>query len=233
MKADKIRTLKIARLGLSSTTRNRVVEFIFKQRDPNWEVERIRRRRELARLADECTILNFIDACETFLYLYPNHRGGLGWYDVMKKLVKLGLTYLDWNQLPSSTVNTQMLKRLKKEELLQHSILVLNTLSSTATSLLAKHLRKPAAQITIGELLIVKGDGWQGRCHVNRSLNNTRQKLRELGLRHNDGPFLQDGTRRELVESLMEETGVTRKKAALFADVAEKRGWVKHFRPES
>lgn len=239
MKADRIRALPINRLGLTPVARRRVTEFIGRGKDPDNDEVWGYARKALDRLAEKYTVDDLISvyslakphgATKTVRELERiNSMNGVA--AAMWRLVEMGMTHLDWNMLPCSTVTPAMLKRLKKEELLKQSILVLNTLSSTAAWAISEQLGYGSDwhKVTVGQLLNVDVK----RGGIARSLSNTRRLLRELGFSYKDGVFLQFRTRRKLVESLMRDEAISRKTANLVAIIAAKQGWVEPFQSES
>ena len=149
-----------------------------------------------------------------------------------QKLVELGMTQLDWIALPNSTVTTTMLKRLGKEKLRSLSVLVLDTLSSTALERLRWHTKKDVRETTIQDLLDF--NPLEDRRHMDRSFVrsfaqsflNTRNRLLELGFRYEDGLFLQVGTKRQLAEDLMKTESLSKQMAYKFVEIAAKRRMV-------
>lgn len=208
--------LTIGELGLSSTSRNRKTEFILRYKHPEVRIEYNQKRKLLLEWAKKFTLKDYIDAHALAAreFRLPG--------DIKNDLITRGFNYLDWNELPASTVTTNMLKKLTKEELLRKKVIILGTFSSLALKVFELY--------TIDELLHTASENtWRHRKEFGVSLEKTRRKLRELGFKYEDGIFLQAGTRRELIERLMHHHPLKHKVAALVADVAERRGWVKPF----
>lgn len=145
------------------------------------------------------------------------------------KIMELGLTKIDWIALPvmNKIAFTKLLRALGKNELKKCSILLIKTPSGKMLEYLECMVKKESAEaITIGELLNVHPNGWSfvnfGWC-----VSQMRQKLLELGFKYEDGIFLQEGTRRNFVQKIMEEEKLDQKQAEIIADIAHKRGWIK------
>lgn len=222
----------IASLGYSVTTRNSVVIQIKKYKYPKDKFKLgDKKYYELCeQLAKQFTVKDLISAYDASPCYY---RGGYMHpfpqisERISCRLVKLGLTHLDWKALPINTVTTQMLRRLGKKELLGRSILLLGTLSFIALRELVKYFNKDLLDITIRDLTGTSEETWDWSGNLKRSIAKTRQKLLEIGFRYEDGIFLQEGTKRQLVEDLAAETNLSHNVVTKVVDVSQKRHLLK------
>lgn len=246
MKKEKVLALSISELGFTSDARNLWVEQVLQHGDPNFQRDFSEKGlRTLKEWAQKLTVRELMEAIDAERAKRGESRYkrrlGSAEKQLIDKLVECGLTQLDWVELPSSTVTTDMLQRLGKENVCSLPARVLCTLSQRALHFLGcevlQNYSPSPPDFTIQNLLNVPLGGlgkgvwstsgiWK---QFNTSVVKTRQKLREIGFRYEDGPFLQDGTKRQLVESLMEEDGFSRKMALRVAEIAEKRRWVARF----
>ncbi len=235
--------LPLNSLDLSPSYILEVAEFIFAERNPEWGGGRGRAHdREMARLAMGYTIADLTQAYES-AGTSPRHvhsggryllahsgKGRVNSLTILRKLAELGLEYVDWPHVQSAKCSGDELKQLSKEVLLQKNVRVLNTLTSYSRRAVLHELAKLGVEredqtLTISDLLLVQDAGQP----VARSISKTRKYLRELGFKYEDGPLLQFGTRRRLIEDLQKQEGITRHEAELVARIARRRGWVSKF----
>ena len=169
----------------------------------------------------------------------------LEFYD---KALEFGLTKLDWLALPYETARKEF-RYCNKEELKNKSILLLEP-SKMLIEALKFHF-EPAVnlldeaelnlpdeldfdddhmvdeyEIPISYLLNMSVNILKHHHDFERSIFNLCQKLLEMGFQYEDGIFLQEGTRREFVERLMREEGLSKRSAGKFADLAHERGYI-------
>lgn len=244
MKSERVMALSLAKLGLTVQGRNRWVAYVKKQKDPDFDLPWNSKGLSLLKQwANEVTVRDVVDALEASLHPLPSD---LRKFDkkLVKRLVELGMTQLDWIALPNTTVTTAALRRLGKEKLRSLSILVLDTLSSKALQYFLFSLesgnrgKKSLREVTIQHLLDFNAaEGLYGsplKTHLfltqfAGSFHSTRCKLLELGFRYEDGRFLQAGTKRRLAEDLMESDGLSKKLAYRFAEIVRKRNLIPEF----
>ena len=148
-------------------------------------------------------------------------------------LIARKLTALDVPCLPHTpATRKKMLKSLSKEDLLAADVRKLGTLSSAAIENGYRRYGNPYEIVTVREVLESKP--WSGENNyyfkgVRSSLLLTRQYLRELGFKYEDGPFMQDGTRRQFIEKLMTADSLGKRHAVKVAGLAMKYRWIPKF----
>lgn len=244
MKIEKIRAMKIAYVGLSSTTRNNWVQKMMitmhPEMYPSFQNAYGQEWRKLcAEWAQKLTVGELIDFLDNQFQRHKDRMYFVSELDrsekqFVDKLIQLGMTQLDWVVLPSSTVTIKMLKQLGKKKIGECSILVLGTLSSSALRSIKsaeERLDKKLLDFTIDDFLATPATAWRGEYgrEFKDSVAKTRQKLIQIGFRYEDGIFLQEGTKRRLVEDLMEKEGLSCQAAKKVAEIAQKRCWVDRF----
>ncbi len=222
-----------ARHKLSGQIRNDLVEIAKRRidnawRHPDWRVY----HKQMRELANTVTMRDALAAL-------PSTDGGDGPYELKHRNPKLadalmaeGLTYLDVPSLPMTTLSAQELRKIPKSDLLALDARRLGTLSSAAMRVYVYDSpyreRRPVS--TVGELLA--SDHWGNDYQLDnceQSLLNTRRRLAEIGFTYEDGLFMQHGTRRQFLEKIVAESGLTKKAAEKVADLAMKYRWVTKF----
>ena len=236
MNRKKLFVTPIADLALTSNSRNawvfrlkthKVPEFLF-----GWGASRIRLCKEFS---FQFTVQDVVDCFNE--EKRAGHKRGWSWFDgnelggeMVFALRNLGLTSLDWAAIPGAT--TEQLKRAGKKLVRQQSVLLLSTLSSKAIRNLERLLNKLALDISVENLLGVSRRAWERHDSSNfgKSILKTWALLREVGFGYDDGVFLQDGTKRQFVESLQIKEGLPQRIAIRVAEIAQRRGWVAGFK---
>ncbi len=213
---EKVRREGVGVLGLKGIQRNNLIAAI---------------NREPRRIDPEGEFLTMGHVMD----LFGNHRhSGLS-QDLDKKIFQFfldkGLTYLEWNRLPVSTV-TKKLNKLTKEEILELPVECLGSLSGTARFDLFHNLskRRNGESIKVSELILhVKYSDMHSRSiHLKTSFVNTYRLLRSLGFGYDDGIFFQYGTRRTTAEKMLRKYRVTPGTADRIAEIAELEGWERY-----
>ncbi len=150
-------------------------------------------------------------------------------------LVTEGLTYLDVPCLPIHTATLTELRKLGKEALRETNVRRLGTLSAIAIrTILGANFRDydETRVLTVHDILEISP--WTGEhayeCRtIHQSLLKTRAYLCTLGFTYEDGPFMQDGTKRQFVEKLTSEDGLSKRAATKVAELALKYHWISRF----
>jgi len=236
---SRIMARTIASLDCSSQAQNEMVKLIVKHKELEIEFHSYDSLsyKRLNELAKQFTVKDFLDAEDASLRIWlKEERQNSSWLlrlriprlskEISRKLVKAELTQLDLILLPSATVTTQMLQRLGKKELLERSILMLSTLSSTALMAIQEYFKKHPFEITIRDFINTSKEMWDQHGTLKKSISKTRQRLLKIGLGYEDGIFLQESTKRQLVEDLVTKESLSHKTASKVIEIAQKRGWV-------
>jgi hypothetical protein len=146
------------------------------------------------------------------------YRGNTSMSNLVKLLLSLGVTKQEMGVVMESGPHVL---RLSKEEWLVQPIFSLDTLSGIAIRLLNDMDNPPT---TVEDLLKADPEGREGPMHYLKGcmvgMTNTRNKLKEIGFVYEDGPFMQWGTKRRLVEKVMKGCGIDKDKASLVVDSA-------------
>lgn len=237
MNKEKILGMTIKELSLSSSLHTlRAVQWIITFLDPGKEKED---RKRLLELASELKVADLISAWDKTSSPYLSwsldysQRSPVNtpkWFkEACEKLIQIGLTRVEWIALPSSTVSLDALRSLGKEDLLKKRVLMLGTLSYKALKAVSSQLGKFPHLVTIEDLLSTTEDQWGFYTDNDFSVSaiKTCYKLKEIGFKFEDGKFLQFGTRRQFINTLMEQEKINRKQAEIVARVAFSRGWIK------
>lgn len=224
METDKILNLTIAKLNLSKRSQNALIRQMIKYVG-NHEELAFFYENETRAITKWALRLTVIDVINKYNCPLQRSRCNLWLIEFQDKLIELGLTKLDWLALPNITL-VGKLRSENKGDFKKRSILILDTVSGQMLNFLENHLDKKPKEITIEELLAESTKKWETFHDFGRSLFNTRRKLIEIGLKYEDGVFLQEGTRRQFVERLMEEEDLGKKQAERIADIARKQGWI-------
>lgn len=166
------------------------------------------------------------------------------------KAISFGLTKLDWLALPYETARKEF-GDYSREDLKRKSVLLLEPPAKILRSICSyaennrmfwaaeceeeecelgtddsRRYELLGKNIPIRALLGMSRNKFGKRHNFSDSIFNLCQKLLEMGFEYEDGIFLQEGTRREFVEKLMKEEGLSKIQAQKFADLAHKLGYV-------
>jgi len=189
------------------------------------------------KLLERARIVYMQDALQALTHTLTRNNSDLGEKSphLAKALLAEGLTYLDVPCLPLHTATLTELRRLGKETLRQTNVRVLGTLSGIAIRTILYDVCRSyddRVVLTVNNMLEISP--WTGErayaCRtIHQSLLKTRAYLCKLGFTYEDGPFMQDGTRRQFVEKLMSEDDLSKRAATKVADLAMKYRWVSKF----
>lgn len=237
MDKAEIRACLLADLGLTAEGCNTLVRDLKLSEDPNFQFGYGNTRRSNCRqLAQEYTAENAINFIDT-VKLNQWFSKGCSWCDLdqlyktfIERLVELGMTQLDWIELPNSTITLEMVAKLGKKKLWEQSVLLLKAPSNVVIRKLESIHEKPAPEVTIEDLLATTEHALdEVASNCARSLSKTRATLKLLGFKYEDGIFLRENTQRYLAETLVKQEGVSRKTAQKVVEIAIHRGWVSGF----
>jgi len=237
MNKSQILACPLTKLGLNAKTRNSLIMHIKTFEDPDFRFGHSAERRRLCEeLANQYTVQKTIEIIDAIRHNWWSERY-LSWFDKGKfctlyiaRLARLGLTQLDWLELPNSTVSLSVLKALGRQKLQDKSVLVLGTLSSTLVRELEGIYSYFAPDVTIKILLATSdsmlGDTVKGSA---QSIGKTRRILKHLGFQYEDGLFLQERTRQHLAEIISRQENIQIGTAKMVVGIAERCGWVRGF----
>ena len=148
-----------------------------------------------------------------------------------KKIIKLGLSQLDWLALPNETVTPAMLRAVPKKNLEEKTVLLLGTLSPKFYRLLFEYIFGTLYSdvvLSIKMLLQLQEREWRRLGNFDLCVFNTKKKLLAIGFEYPDGIFLQEGTHRQFIDKLMAtEEHLSRRKAGYITDIAFRRNWIR------
>lgn len=147
------------------------------------------------------------------------------------RLLHLGLTRLEWHELPLSTVSIENFKELPRDEFFALSADFLGFRRATIDSL-SQAFKDPKGILTIGKLLafeVVEDtrlmqtlSSFSGG--IEQSLKILRQVLSEDEIKRY--PFMSHGGRTPEVLALAERHGISHHVAKQVLGIARKEGWV-------
>lgn len=143
------------------------------------------------------------------------------------RLKEIGLTALDTLFLSPNTVTFEMLCSFPREELLKYDAMVLGTISNHELGAITTEYGPDLKMIehprpTVADLLAEKP------FPVTRGRAKTVELLERLGFSPEDGPLMAKprDPRTSVIESLMNEDGLTAEEAEKFATIAARRNWI-------
>lgn len=237
MNKKQILACPLINLGLTAQSRNALVGALKHFENPAFQFGYgATRRRKSDQLARDYTVQNAIDTINAIKKNWWESRR-YSWCDIKQqhetfimRLIELGLTQLDWIELPKDTVTLEMLKIVGKKRLLNRSILLLKGPSNVVIRKLEDVHNKPTSEVTIRDLLDTSRrtlDEVASNCE--QSIGNTRKNLVLLGFKYEDGIFMKEKTRRYLAETLVKQEGISMKTARKIVEIAIKRHWMSGF----
>lgn len=232
---EKILATKITDLGFATATKNKLIRLFVGAVAPSsddsiardiWFSENEKRLEELT-VKEIMEVVNSVSSSFNCEYLpLRGIRAPSEIVHFIKKLAKLGFTRLDWIYLPQETLTEAVTKKMKLSDWKKQSVILLGTLSAVGLREIAEiqnEYKEPYHLITIGDLL---NTPCGKRQRDNTSIRNTRAKLLALGFKYKDGPFLQDSTKRQLIEKVQKENNLKPSQAKLIVRIAAERGWI-------
>jgi hypothetical protein len=227
MTKDKILSLTISALELPSATRNRFLKGYCREKG----LEVPETRKDCEALAAKLTVSELIESYDRA----PKEFWWASLERLTEKLAEFGLTRLDWFFLPQSTMTTEVISSLSKQEWLDQPAVLLGTVSNQLLQRLNPYSDPNPRTYLVRALLegvAAQKYSWtlSYLCKNHRSsVENTRRVLRGLGFTYEDGWFMQFGTRRAAIKDVMSSYDVSEPEAEQVVDIARDRDWVGRF----
>ncbi len=145
-------------------------------------------------------------------------------------LRRLGVTSNDWPRIALTVegINQAILKKASRDKVVLLGTSVMHLpLSSYAQEALERAFGRDREAITIGQLVAVSQDWWSRHSNHNltASIKTTRDLLRTLGLKREDGIFLREYSKEWYLDLIARELEMSKKEATKIFDYFLAKGW--------
>ena len=220
--------MKLVALGLGTKTLNNLVEMILRNEGDlvGAGLSGKQRLKVYAEQAQVRSVKSVMDAYEGQYEKVANFNAGRSMRLFMSQLSSLGVSTIDWLHMPFSSLRGLYSRKLTKDEWRKEPILALEVFTDW-TSASDFHSAFPGFS-GVGKISIKRLLNWRRNRAwpvIEGHRVKIRRKLRGLGFRYEDGPFMRQGTREEFERNLMAKHRLSRRQLNAILKIAKAERW--------